>query len=116
MHEISFWNKTSPIRLKISDLCKDAKAASNEMLDSLEVELNIDLLKKYQKLMLSYFSKINNLVDSLVANSEKYQSSDIDNLLDKRYLGQYDLSDKDEKDLYRKLENRRRTKLLNEIQ
>ena len=40
----------------------------------------------------------------------------IDNLLDKRYLGQYDLSDKDEKDLYRKLENRRRTKLLNEIQ
>lgn len=116
MHEISFWNKTSPIRLKISDLCKDAKAASNEMLDSLEVELDIDLLKKYQKLMLSYFSKINNLVDSLVANSEKYQSSDIDNLLDKRYLGQYDLSDKDEKDLYRKLENRRRTKLLNEIQ
>lgn len=116
MHEISFWNKTSPIRLKISDLCKDAKSASNEMLDSLEVELNIDLLKKYQKLMLSYYSKINNLVDSLVANSEKYQSSDIDDLLDKRYLGQYDLSDKDEKDLYRKLENRRRTKLLNEIQ
>lgn len=116
MHEISFWNKTSPIRLKISDLCKDAKAASNEMLDSLEVELNIDLLKKYQKLMLSYYSKINNLVDSLVANSEKYQSSDIDDLLDKRYLGQYDLSDKDEKDLYKKLEKRRQTKLLNEIQ
>lgn len=114
MHEVSFWNKTSPLRLRISDLCKEAKKASDEMLDVLEVEINFETLIKYKDLMTNYFSKIESLINALVANSEKYQLSDIDDLLSKRYLGQVDLSDADRKDMIRRRERARNTILSNE--
>jgi hypothetical protein len=98
LHEISFWNKTSPLRLKISDFALKGKAATDELMDILEHYINFEVLEKYKNSIVDLFSRIKELMYSVLMNTES-KSTNIENLLDTRYLGNVDLSDEDKKKL-----------------
>jgi len=114
LHEITFWNKTSPLRLKISSLIKEIRRILNEVMNSLENSINIEIIVGFKELAVEKLLQIKDLIGSLSIGSEAI-SSDIEDILKEKYNRRVELDDKELKNLSLRDRARRSNKLLGGI-
>lgn len=116
MHEFSFWEKTSPIRLKISDLAVEGKRISDKLMDILESNIDFEIIKDLMKQIISIYLNAKKLVIVLsqITSNVKFEGN-IDNLLSDRYDFDSDLAKGEAEDLLKALQRQRRTRMLREL-
>lgn len=116
LHQVSFWNSTSPLRTKVSDYCDQGKKYTNSLMDLLEADIDPKQIKTLLKELVSLHSKIRELLSALVdlTMNVPYQGN-IENLLSDRYEYDSNLDDKDTDELVKSLKRQRRTKMLREL-
>jgi len=84
LHELTFWNKYSALRVKASENIEKAKNETNKLMDSLEAEIDVNLILKYKENIIGLFSLIKKLLKALSSNLES-ANIDLERLLKSRY-------------------------------
>lgn len=114
IHEFSFFDKTSPIRLKVSDLAKEGKSITDKVMDSIHSTLDIGQIKSGIEILIRIQTQMYNLLEALanVSRNHRLSRTDIKSLLDDRYFYDSDYSDKDLSLIDRRLNERRTRGLL----
>lgn len=117
MHEFSFWEKTSPLRLKLSDLAEKGKKLSNELMDVLERDIEYAKIKAIIKEFVQVHKKMKEILSALidVISNVKYEGN-VSNLLSDRYDYESNFDDEDYYHLKKQLERNRRYKIMKDLE
>ena len=106
--EMSFFDKTAPLRLKISEFAELGKKVSDQSMDALHDEFDIIAVGKGIEKLLEVQEKMFKLLNvmSTVAKNIRPNKEQLKDLLKDRYFYDADYSDKDMENIYRHINNK----------
>lgn len=106
--EMSFFDKTAPLRLKISEFAELGKKVSDQSMDALHDEFDIIAVGKGIEKLLEVQEKMFKLLNvmSTVAKNIRPNKEQLKELLKDRYFYDADYSDKDMENIYRHINNK----------